>query len=60
VRSSIIRFILPADHKWVTGTLASEVIVKTIESLDLEFPKLDAQELEALKTAAEKLKAEND
>jgi hypothetical protein len=52
-------FILPADHKWVTRTLASEVIVKTIESLDLEFPKLDAQQLEALKTAGEKLKAEN-
>jgi len=53
-------FILPADHKWVTRSLASEIIGKTIESLDLKFPKLDEQQMQALKIAGEKLSAEKD
>jgi hypothetical protein len=34
--------------------------VKTIESLDLKFAKLDEQQMQALKIAGEKLSAEKD
>lgn len=32
-------YVLPADHKWVTRWLASEILVHTIDSLKLKWPK---------------------
>jgi PPK2 family polyphosphate:nucleotide phosphotransferase len=53
-------YILPADHKWVTHTMASEIITRSIESLDLEFPKLSAPQLKLLQAAERKLRSERD
>lgn len=34
-------FIIPADHKWFMRTAAGDIIVRTLESLDLKMPELD-------------------
>ncbi len=47
-------YVVPADNKWFTRLVISTVIVDTLESLDLEYPKVDAakrKELEAAKKA---------
>jgi PPK2 family polyphosphate:nucleotide phosphotransferase len=46
--------ILPADHKWVTRWLASEILSEAIESLDLKLPKPTKEQLALI----EKAKAE--
>jgi PPK2 family polyphosphate:nucleotide phosphotransferase len=33
-------YVIPADHKWFAHALIAEIIVKTLEDLDLAFPKL--------------------
>jgi PPK2 family polyphosphate:nucleotide phosphotransferase len=53
-------YIVPADHKWVTRALASEIITRTIESLDLEYPQLTAAQTELLRAAEKKLLGEGD
>lgn len=45
-------YVVPADHKWFTRLVVSGVIVETLESLKLGYPKVDAakrKELEAAK-----------
>ncbi len=32
-------YVIPADHKWVSRWIASEIIVRTIHSLKLKWPK---------------------
>jgi PPK2 family polyphosphate:nucleotide phosphotransferase len=45
-------YVVPADNKWFTRLVVSTVLVDTLESLDLSYPKVDAakrKELEAAK-----------
>ena len=45
-------YVVPADNKWFTRLVVSTVVVDTLESLNLGFPKVDAakrKELEAAK-----------
>ena len=45
-------YVVPADNKWFTRLVISTVLVDTLESLDLSYPKVDAakrKELEAAK-----------
>ena len=45
-------YVVPADNKWFTRLVISTVIVDTLESLDLQYPKVDAakrKELDAAK-----------
>jgi PPK2 family polyphosphate:nucleotide phosphotransferase len=47
-------YVVPADHKWFTRLVVAEVIVDTLESLDLAFPKVGPakrKELAAARTA---------
>ena len=36
-------YVVPADHKWFTRVVVSSVIVETLQSLKLEFPKVTAE-----------------
>ena len=36
-------YVIPADHKWFTRVVVSSVIVETLQSLKLEFPKVTAE-----------------
>jgi PPK2 family polyphosphate:nucleotide phosphotransferase len=48
-------FIIPADHKWFTRLCVSEIIVATLKSLDLKYPKVSTEELAELQKAKEEL-----
>jgi PPK2 family polyphosphate:nucleotide phosphotransferase len=44
-------YVVPADNKWFTRLVISTVIVDTLESLDLEYPKVDAPKRKELEGA---------
>jgi polyphosphate kinase 2 (PPK2 family) len=47
-------YVVPADNKWFTRLVISAVVVETLESLNLCYPKVDAEkrrQLEAAKKA---------
>jgi PPK2 family polyphosphate:nucleotide phosphotransferase len=48
-------YVVPADNKWFTRLVVSTVIVDTLESLRLQFPKVDAPKLKELEAAKQGL-----
>jgi PPK2 family polyphosphate:nucleotide phosphotransferase len=48
-------YVIPADHKWFTQSLVAEIIVATLEGLDLSLPKPDAQRRRDLAKARRQL-----
>ena len=44
-------YVVPADNKWFTRVTVAGVIVETLESLDLQYPKLAAPERKQLHDA---------
>ncbi len=51
-------YIIPADHKWVSRTLISDVLVTAIKSLKLEFPSVSEAKKAALVEARRQLEQE--
>lgn len=47
--------IIPADRKFAARALVADIIVSSIESLKLEFPKVPAEKLAAIEAARERL-----
>jgi len=50
--------IVPADNKWFSRLLVVATVVDALSSLDLEYPKLTAAQLTALKEARKQLEKE--
>jgi len=50
--------IIPADHKWVARWVISEILSDTIQSLDLEYPKVTKEQRAALLKARKVLEQE--
>ncbi len=48
-------YVIPSNHKWSAHVLVAEVITEAIESLKLEYPKVDRAERKRLAEAREKL-----
>jgi hypothetical protein len=48
-------YVIPADHKWFAHVLISEIIVQTLEDLDLTFPPMTAGRRRELKIARRRL-----
>ena len=48
-------YVIPADKKWFAHLLVSEVISKTMESLNLEFPDISKEMQAELKKCKQKL-----
>jgi PPK2 family polyphosphate:nucleotide phosphotransferase len=44
-------YVVPADHKWFTRLVVSAVIVHTLESLKLSYPKVDAEKRKEVEAA---------
>jgi PPK2 family polyphosphate:nucleotide phosphotransferase len=44
-------YVVPADNKWFTRLVVSAVVVETLESLKLEYPKVDAARRKELEEA---------
>ena len=51
-------YVIPADHKWVSRTLISDVLVTAIKSLKLEFPSVSEEKKAALVEARRQLEQE--
>lgn len=51
-------YVVPADHKWFTHLVISTVIVDTLESLRLQYPKVDPEKKKELEAARKKLQKE--
>ena len=51
-------FVVPADHKWFTSMVVAGALVRELQSLELDFPKLKGKALKELKKAGRALKAE--
>jgi len=51
-------FVVPADHKWFTSMVVAGVLVRELQALELDFPKLKGKALKELKKAGGALKAE--
>jgi PPK2 family polyphosphate:nucleotide phosphotransferase len=51
-------YVIPADHKWFAHVLIAEIVVKTLEDLDLAFPKLTRSQRQALSQARGRLTGE--
>jgi len=50
--------VVPADHKWFTHLVISTVIVDALESLRLDYPKVDLQKRKELEAAGKQLRKE--
>lgn len=44
-------FVIPADKKWFTRATVADIIVKTLEELKLEYPKVSKEHLDELQKA---------
>jgi PPK2 family polyphosphate:nucleotide phosphotransferase len=44
-------YVVPADNKWFTRLVLSEVIVHTLEEMKLSYPKIDAEKRKELEAA---------
>ena len=53
-------YVVPADHKWFTRAVVSEVIVETLESLNLSFPEVDAKQRKELVAIRGALRAQKE
>ena len=51
-------YVVPADRKWFTRVVVSDIIVAKLESMNLRYPKLDSSQKEALDRARKILKNE--
>jgi PPK2 family polyphosphate:nucleotide phosphotransferase len=51
-------YIVPADHKWFTRLVIAELVVEALESLELRFPGVTPERLEALAEARKRLGSE--
>lgn len=51
-------FVVPADHKWFTRLVVASVIVEALESLKLDFPKIDKAKQKELDAARKLLMQE--
>ena len=51
-------YVIPADHKWLTQALVARVLVEKLQSLDLHWPEVSAEEHAANLEARKELDAE--
>ncbi len=51
-------YVVPADDQWISRAILGEILVETLESLNLSYPKLSPEEKKLLVTAREELLGE--
>ncbi|QSA97822.1 polyphosphate kinase 2 family protein [Methylococcus sp. EFPC2] len=51
-------YIIPADDKWATRTLVADIVTRTLQGLDLEFPEVTDEQRQILAEARRKLESE--
>ncbi len=53
-------YVVPADNKWFTRLVVAAAVVKTLEDLDLRYPKIGKQQRAELAAARDALRRERD
>jgi PPK2 family polyphosphate:nucleotide phosphotransferase len=53
-------YVIPADHKWVSRALVSQIVINTLESLDLRYPEVTKEQRAIIAEAKKQLEAEGD
>jgi PPK2 family polyphosphate:nucleotide phosphotransferase len=48
-------YVVPADNKWFTRVVVAAAIISTLKSLNLKYPTLNEEQLQALEVARERL-----
>jgi len=51
-------YVVPADRKWFTRMAVAEIVVDTLEGLDLKYPKVTSEKTAELKVARKALEQE--
>jgi PPK2 family polyphosphate:nucleotide phosphotransferase len=51
-------YVVPADHKWFARVVIGSAIVSTLETLNLQFPRVDKASLEEFKQVRQALESE--
>lgn len=52
-------YVLPADDKWFARVAAIQIIIDTLEKMDLEYPELSEKDRAGLQEAKRQLESEN-
>ena len=50
-------YVIPADNKWFTRIVVANIVIETLESMDLHFPSLDRRKQRELNVARKRLRA---
>jgi len=50
--------VVPADHKWFSRLAVADLLIDTLESLDLHYPRVDSQKKKELEVIRKKMAAE--
>lgn len=53
-------YAIPADHKWVSRALVARILSQTIDSLDLQYPEVNAEKHAQIEQARQQLEAEGE
>jgi polyphosphate kinase 2 (PPK2 family) len=48
-------YVVPADNKWFTQVVVAAAVIDALASLDLRYPKVDAEKLKELAAARRQL-----
>jgi PPK2 family polyphosphate:nucleotide phosphotransferase len=50
-------YVIPADNKWFTRLVVANIVIETLESMDLHFPPVDRRKQRELNEARRRLRA---
>jgi PPK2 family polyphosphate:nucleotide phosphotransferase len=50
-------YVIPADNKWFTRIVVANIVIETLESMDLHFPPVDRRKQRELNEARRRLRA---
>jgi PPK2 family polyphosphate:nucleotide phosphotransferase len=51
-------YVIPADHKWVSRALVATILARTLNSLDIDWPKVTDEQRSAIAAAGKNLESE--
>ena len=51
-------YIIPANHKWVSRALVAKILVETIQSLGVQYPKVSDEKMKAIEASKRQLEKE--
>lgn len=53
-------YVIPADSKWITRSIVSDIVTTSIQELDLRYPEVTAEKKKLLEEARKRLESRSD